>query len=170
MEIRLRTEADVPALLAALKATHEVDRYPVLPNHVSQQWLLEGDDGVAWVADLDGDVVGHVAVADDDRNRAALSVHRLFVAPKARGFGLASALLTTVETYAEVLGDDLYLEVVAHNTDAISLYERRGWQRYGSYTATWSAPDGTHPVIYLYGAPKNTRGASVEIGAGSPVE
>lgn len=170
MEIRLRTDADLPALLAALKATHEVDKYPVLPNHVTREWLLEGDDGMAWVAEDGGDVVGHIAIADTEEDPRSLSVHRLFVRPTARGRGVASALLKTVETYARVLGQDLFLEVVSHNTDAMRLYEARGWRRVSGYVATWTAPDGTHPDINLYASPHNDVSNIPDLGTGRPTE
>ena len=171
MEIRQRTDADLPALLVALAATHEVDRYPVLPNHVTAEWLLEGDDGTAWVAcEADGLVVGHIAVADAEEDPDALAVHRLFVLPDARGRGVASALLTAVETYARVLGLDLFLEVVSHNTDAIHLYESRGWRWVRQYTATWPGPDGTHPNIHLYASPNNDVMHFLDVGTGKPTE
>ncbi|HEY0247701.1 MAG TPA: GNAT family N-acetyltransferase [Gryllotalpicola sp.] len=170
MEIRLRTDADLPALLDALQATHEADQYPVLPTHVTSEWLLDGDDGMAWVAEEDDRVVGHVAVAEADEDPEALSVHRLFVRPDARSQGVASALLTTVETYARLLALDLFLEVVSHNTGAMHLYESRGWTRVGGYTAVWTAPDGTHPVISLYAAPNNDRTHVLDPGAGKPTE
>ena len=133
MEIRLRTGADLPALLDALQATHAVDKYPVLPNHVTKEWLLEGDDGMAWVAEDGGEVVGHIAVAETEEDPDSLSVHRLFVRPSARGHGVASSLLTTVETYSKILGQDLFLEVLSHNVDAMRLYESRGYRLIGRY-------------------------------------
>lgn len=170
VEIRQRVDADLPALIVALAATHEVDRYPVLPNHVSQEWLLEGGDDAAWVAQ-DGElVVGHIAVAETDEDPDSLSVHRLFVLPDARGRGVASALLTAAETYARVLKQDLFLEVVSHNTDAIHLYETRGWRWIRQYTATWAAPDGRHPNIHLYASPDNDAMHFLDLGAGKPTE
>jgi GNAT superfamily N-acetyltransferase len=170
VEIRLRTDADLSALLAALKATHEVDQYPVLPNHVTREWLLEGDDGMAWVAEDGDDVVGHIAIADSEEDPGSLSMHRLFVRPTARGRGVASALLTTVETYARLLGHDLFLEVVSHNIDAMRLYEKRGWRRVSGYVATWTAPDGTHPEINLYASPHNDLSHVPDLGAGRSEE
>lgn len=170
MEIRLRTDADLPSLLAALKATHQVDKYPVLPTHVSREWLLDGDDGMAWVAEDGAMVVGHIAVSETEEDPDSLSVHRLFVRPDARGHGVASALLTTVETYSRVLGQDLFLEVVSHNTDAMRLYESRGWRRVSGYTASWAAPDGTHPEINLYASPNNDLRHVPELGSGRPTE
>jgi GNAT superfamily N-acetyltransferase len=160
----------MPALLEALKATHDVDQYPVLPTHVTAEWLLDGDDGMAWVAEDAGRVIGHIAVAAADEDPDALSMHRLFVRPDARGRGVASALLTTVETFARLLGQDLFLEVVSHNTDAIHLYENRGWRRVGGYTALWKAPDASHPEINLYAAPANRAGSVLKVGAGKPTE
>jgi GNAT superfamily N-acetyltransferase len=160
----------MPALLAALKATHEVDKYPVLPNHVTREWLLEGDDGMAWVAEDGADVIGHVAVAETEEDPDSLSVHRLFVRPGARGHGVASALLTTVETYSRLLGQDLFLEVLSHNVDAIHLYESRGWFRAGGYTAVWADPDGNHAEINLFAAPHNDPAHVLRLGSGRPTE
>lgn len=160
----------MPALLAALKATHEVDKYPVLPNHVTREWLLDGDDGMAWVAEDGSEVVGHVAVAETEEDPYSLSVHRLFVRPGARGHGVASALLTTVETYSKLLRQDLFLEVLSHNVEAIRLYESRGWYRAGGYTAAWAGPDGAHPEINLYASPNNDRSHVLRLGAGRPTE
>ena len=170
MHIRLRTDADLPALLDALAATHEVDKYPVLPTHVTSEWLLDGDDGMAWVAEHGGEVVGHVAVAEADEDPEALSVHRLFVRPSARGQGVASTLLTTVGMYARALRQDLFLEVVSHNTEAMRLYESRAWRRVSGYVATWAAPDGTHPEIHLYASPYNDVAHVIDVGHGKPTE
>lgn len=168
----MRTDADLPALLVALAATHDVDKYPVLPTHVTSEWLLDGDgdDGMAWVAEHNGEVVGHVAVAEAEEDPDALSVHRLFVRPGARGHGVASSLLTTVETYSRLLDQDLFLEVVSHNVEAMRLYESRGWRRVSGYVATWAAPDGTHPEIHLYASPHNRASHVLDVGRGKPTE
>ena len=166
----MRTDADLPALLLALSATHEVDKYPVLPTHVTSEWLLDGDNGMAWVAEDGNEVVGHVAVAEADEDPDALSVHRLFVRPGARGRGVASSLLTTAETYAKILGQDLFLEVVSHNVEAMRLYESRGWRCVSGYTASWTTPDGTHPEINLYASPYNDAAHVLDVGSGKPTE
>jgi ribosomal-protein-alanine N-acetyltransferase len=147
LSIRPRTHGDLDALIPVLQESHLTDSYPVMSEHVSAAWLTEKGDP-AWVAELDGIVVGHAAVAGEHPN--PLELTRLFVASPARGFGAASALLDTVEKYAASVGRQLYLEVLEHNSAAMKLYERRGWRRTSSERVDWFGPDGPHPVVHRY--------------------
>lgn len=59
-------------------------------------------------------------------------IESLSVLPEYRGSGLGSELLERLETHLHDLGvDDLILGALAGNTDAVRLYERRG------YRPTW---------------------------------
>ena len=63
-------------------------------------------------------------------------VKRLFVAPHARGQGLARRLMRAVEDQARALGmTKLNLDTNAALTDAIALYRASGWQDTAPYTA-----------------------------------
>jgi len=54
----------------------------------------------------------------------------LFVAPEARRFGVAKALMQRARDWArENRADGLWLETAIDNTPAQSLYERLGWKR-----------------------------------------
>lgn len=150
--VRPRTDADAPALMAALAPVHEQDGYPLHAVHLTADWLYDGLDD-AWVAEVDGTVVGHVAVAADGQGR---HLTRFFVAVDARGTGAGSALLGTVESWADARGHLLVLDVVEHNTDAQALYEHRGWERTGAVTATWVSETGPWPQAFTYRRPPRT--------------
>ena len=56
-------------------------------------------------------------------------IESLSVLPQYRGSGLGSELLERLEKHLHELGvEDLILGALAGNTDAIRLYERRGYQ------------------------------------------
>jgi hypothetical protein len=98
--IRAKTEADATACLDLLLRVHERDGYPlhIGPEDVPE-FFLSGREVAAWVAELDGRIVGHVAlhwtpgyptlaVAQRAIGRPAedlLLVSRLFVASDLRG-------------------------------------------------------------------------------------
>ena len=56
-------------------------------------------------------------------------IESLSVLPQYRGSGLGSELLDRLEQHLRAVGaDDLILGALPGNTDAIRLYERRGYQ------------------------------------------
>ena len=62
-------------------------------------------------------------------------VKRLYVAPQARGQGLARRLMRSIEDQARVFGfTRLNLDTNAALTDAIALYRASGWQDTAPYT------------------------------------
>ncbi|MBW9214820.1 GNAT family N-acetyltransferase [Mumia sp. zg.B53] len=164
--VRPRDPRDVDALVAVLAVVHEHDRYPIVGAHVEPGWILE-PDGPAWVAELDGAVVGQVALqsgADPVAAEAlgvgpaeALTLARFFVDPAARGTGAARSLLDAVESYAREARRPLALEVVAHNEAARTLYAGRGWTPLGPYAARWFGDDG--PVFEAHRFVLPTAGA-----------
>jgi GNAT superfamily N-acetyltransferase len=148
--VRSRRAEDADALVAALAQVHERDAYPVRSSRVTQEWVYEGTD-VAWVAQLDGRVVGHVALVRVDD---AWELTRYFVAVDARGTGAGRALLDVAEAWADVDGVPMRLVVMQHNRDAQAAYERRGWQRDGSTTADFFLDgSGVAPVMLRYSRP-----------------
>jgi GNAT superfamily N-acetyltransferase len=140
--IRPRVDADLPALVALLARTHEVDGYPVWWPDGPERFVAPPYEEAAWVAEVDGEVVGHVArhratqdpgfplahAATEDR---LVSVGRLFTSPDHRGAGTARALLATA-----VEGDErAFLNVVADQA-AVTFYAHLGWQALGTTTIT----------------------------------
>lgn len=68
-------------------------------------------------------------------------VKRLWIAPQARGQGLARRLMHAIEDEARSLGySALILDTNEHLPEAIALYTHSGWQRVAAY----SPPPATH--------------------------
>lgn len=148
--IRPRVEGDLEALVPVLAESHRTDRYPVMAEHVSTAWLAEKGDP-AWVAELDGVAVGHAAVAGTPGE--PLELTRLVVSSNERGEGVATRLLDVVEQYAEAVGSPLFLDVLEYNSNAMRLYERRGWHATFSERVDWFGSDGPRPQMRRYVKP-----------------
>src|SRR5437868_2371962 len=103
VSVRRRQQADLPEAAAALVDVHRNDGYPVEGVEDPVAWLLSPDQIAAWVAELDGRIVGHVALSEPQPDDAAASVWaahadkgaeriavlgRLFVHSGARGHAL----------------------------------------------------------------------------------
>jgi ribosomal protein S18 acetylase RimI-like enzyme len=89
--------------------------------------LAERRVGGTTVATSGGAVVGFVTVAGDE-------VEEIYVAPVARGTGVAGALLVHAEAIVAERADVAWLAVVAGNTRARRFYERHGWHDAGPIT------------------------------------
>ncbi|OIV37526.1 hypothetical protein BIV57_10390 [Mangrovactinospora gilvigrisea] len=160
--VRPRTPADLPGCVAALAAVHEASRYPVAWPSDPTRWITTAATRHAWVAEAGGAVAGHAALTATSADLAAAaglpadelgSVARLFVAPAARGRGLAAALLDVCEAAARADGRRPVLEVESSAAAAIRLYERAGWRRVSTRAASWTAPTGSPAVMHAYLAP-----------------
>lgn len=91
-----------------------------------------------FIARLDGGIVGSAQLVRPPRNNEAqafaAALMHAFVAPYARGHGLATMLTTRVEEGARALGYHvLNLDVRETQEAAIRLYERLGYQRWGTH-------------------------------------
>jgi GNAT superfamily N-acetyltransferase len=155
--VRQRTPEDLDDCAALLRQVHERDHYPVRWPADPVDWLSPRDALVSWVATDDGQLLGHVMLAEADAAVAALTTLRpadllllrqLFVAPEARGRHVGSTLLAVATDEAVSRGRRPVLEVLSPNVDAIELYQRAGWTSVGTSTPHW-APEGTHAVVFL---------------------
>ncbi len=100
--------------------------------------LLLVPERALFLARLDGVIVGSAQLVRPPRNNeaqafAAQLMHS-FIAPYARGHGLARLLTEKVEEGARALGYQvLNLDVRETQTAAIRLYESLGYQRWGTH-------------------------------------
>jgi GNAT superfamily N-acetyltransferase len=135
--------SDVVRLIAALDADlderyaeddaagEEPDRefLNLLGEHVSPP------HGTVLLATLDGEAVGCGALRRHDEDTG--EVKRMYVAPSARGRGVARALLAALEAAGAELGyRRLVLETGMRQQEAMGLYESAGWtpiEPYGAY-------------------------------------
>jgi len=93
-----------------------------------------------FIARLDGEVVGSAQLVRPPRNNEAqgftAQLTHAFIAPYARGFGLARLLVRRVEERAASLGIRVInLDVRATQDTAITLFERLGYVRWGAHPA-----------------------------------
>ena len=93
-----------------------------------------------FTARLDGIIVGSAQLVRPPRNNEAqafaANLMHSFVAPYARGYGLARQMTRTVEDAARALGYQiLNLDVRETQAAAIRMYETLGFQRWGEHPA-----------------------------------
>lgn len=147
--VRERRDADLVRLVELLVEQQAVSSYPVrwpLPVPV-EEFLVRSYERRAWVAELDGAVVGHVSVGDPEE-----LVPRFAAATGATGFGMISVLFTglavrrrgvgallldTAVDWIRGQGEVPVLDVVPVHEAAVRLYLDRGWVEIGTERFAW---------------------------------
>lgn len=162
--IRPKTEADSAAVVALALEVHRRDGYPrYLPDDLRTFLSPDYEEG-AWVAELNGHIVGHVAVHDAAVDPTLLAAQRatglgaerlavlarLVVAPVARRRGLARALMATATQHAAERGRQrVILDVVQDADAAIRLYNALGWQRVDTLELTAASDHRLDLWVYV---------------------
>lgn len=171
--IRLRHDADLPPLGQALLEQQAASRYPhrhPLPM-AAEDFIVRRGELAAWVAEVDGVPVGHVAIStppdpdsvgagDADVIRAWTRAHGrthdalgevnvFFTATAARGTGAGHALLTTAVQALGERGLAPCLDVVPTSEAALRLYRRSGWREVGTARPGWLAADVDDVVVMV---------------------
>ncbi|WP_229877351.1 GNAT family N-acetyltransferase [Streptomyces bluensis] len=162
---RRRTVCDLEECVRVLEEVHQGDGYPVNWPERPGDWLSHASLLAAWVAELDGRLIGHVSLSrsregdlaarlwserNGVRRELATVVSRLFVAPQARGHGIGALLIGRAVEEAQRLGLHPVLDVVTSDTAAVALYERLGWELLATVEQQWS-PHQT-VAIHCYAA------------------
>ncbi|MDX3116429.1 MULTISPECIES: GNAT family N-acetyltransferase [Streptomyces] len=161
--VRPRRPADLDGCVAALALVHEHSGYPVDWPEQPAAWLTPAGLLAGWTADLDGRVVGHVALCAAEEGDAAATlwsarpdrpapavISRLYVSPDARGHGVGAALLERAVAAARGRGLHPVLDVVAADP-AAAFYERLGWHSLGTVVQQWGA--ARRVLLNCYAAP-----------------
>ncbi|HUA50858.1 MAG TPA: GNAT family N-acetyltransferase [Candidatus Sulfotelmatobacter sp.] len=127
------------------------------PRHVFENYwrgVLLVPERQLFVGRLDGVIGGAAQLVRPARNNeaqahaATLTGH--FVAPWARGHGLARGLTATVEEAARAAGFRvLNLDVRESQTPAIAMYEARGFVRWGTHPR-YALVDGAYVAGHFY--------------------
>jgi len=171
MHVRARTEADLGGCERIAEQVHGIDSYPVYLETDLRRFLVSSDAHQAWVAEIDGEVVGHVALhrsASDEVMSVASEatgrpierlavVARLLVSPAFRRRGIGRVLLDTAADAAVALGLWPVLDVVTRYRGAIDLYDKAGWARAGE--VRWHLPDGAPLDELVYIGPRPSPGS-----------
>jgi GNAT superfamily N-acetyltransferase len=165
VRIRRRREADLAECVRLAEVVHAQDNYPLrLPGNI-RAFLVSGDAMAAWVAEEDGEVVGHVALHPRSHSEVVhvaseatglpedhhAVIARLLVAPRARRQGVGRGLLDVAAAEARARGLRPVLDVVTAYHGAMRLYEQSGWTRAGQITFRF--PDGETVEEFVYLGP-----------------
>jgi DNA-binding MarR family transcriptional regulator/GNAT superfamily N-acetyltransferase len=130
--VRLAAANDdaVAILQEYYEAVHVVQR----DNPGSIQMIIDAPGSGIWLAYLEDKVVGCVVLRRLAAIPLASECKRLYVKPSARGNRIADKLLDAQEAFARSQGVKwIYLDSYDDLKTAISLYERRGYQRCERY-------------------------------------
>ncbi|WP_286958656.1 GNAT family N-acetyltransferase [Arsenicicoccus sp. UBA7492] len=145
--IRPRRDDDLDELARILVQVHELDGYPVEGVADPHAWLTLTNPLGAWVAELNGKPVGHVALTEpgshDDAPRMwseqtgtpterTAVLGRLFISPRARGLRLGRRLVGTAMDAATLANRVAVLDVMCKDRAAIRTYQAMGWKRLGA--------------------------------------
>ncbi len=108
-----------------------------------------------FIARLDGVICGTTQLiippANNEAQAHVLQMTTNFVAPWARGHGLAKMLLETVEEKARAEGYAVInLDVRKTMDRAIALYESMGYQKFGEHPLSVRSKGETIPSLYYY--------------------
>lgn len=170
LTIRPRTDADLPALGAALVEQQSASGYPhrdPLPI-APEDFITRAGTLATWTAEVDGRPAGHVAVlpvhdpeagGEPELTRLWMAGHGLpadrlgevgvyFTATWARGRGVGSALMRTA--LEDLAARDLApcLDVVPTGA-AVDIYRRTGWREVGSTRPSWLEDDAPDVVAMV---------------------
>ncbi|CAN1545178.1 WecD Histone acetyltransferase HPA2 and related acetyltransferases [Flavobacteriaceae bacterium] len=129
----VKTTSENPDFLSLIK-TFDVylwDRYPELKTNYWGNNIIELNRNVV-VIYLDEKPVACGCFKKYDKN--TIEIKRMFVAPEARGLGLAQRILQELEQWSLELGYSIsILETLYKQQEAISLYQKVGYEIVDNY-------------------------------------
>lgn len=131
----IRLRADMEAELAA--------RYDI-PDQETEKPTAETIDVFLVARDADGKATGCGALRLMSDGMA--EVKRMYVAPEARGTGVATGILRMLEAHAGRRGvHTVHLSTGTEQPDAIAFYDREGYERSEGY-----GPHKGHPMAVFF--------------------
>jgi putative acetyltransferase len=105
--------------------------YPAESNHLMDLNALCAPDVRFFVADVEGESVGCGAVK---QFAGYTEIKRVYVAPRARGLGIAMRIVEALEAATRAAGLSIMrLETGIYQPDAIALFEKAGFTRCSSF-------------------------------------
>ncbi|MGW3149343.1 GNAT family N-acetyltransferase [Streptomyces sp. NPDC001177] len=161
--IRPFEDADLASVASALIEVHSTDGYPVEGVDHPEAWLRSADVIAAWVGELDGSIVGHVAIMrphgegavslwmqqSGDREDQIAVLARLFVVKAARKHAVGERLMQAAMSYGSKHGLRLVLDVMTKDAAAMRLYERLGWREIGRAPHHYGSGQSIDAVLYV---------------------
>jgi putative acetyltransferase len=133
----VRIQVEDPASPAARDLIERLDKYltglyPAESNHLLPVESLRQPNVTFLTASVDGEVAGCGAFVNQGGEYA--EIKRMFVLPDFRGLKLGRRILEELESLARASGLELArLETGIHQSEALLLYEKAGYQRRGPF-------------------------------------
>ncbi|WP_306391718.1 GNAT family N-acetyltransferase [Telluria beijingensis] len=124
--IRLRALADAPDAFGSTLAAEEA----LAPETWAARLACSTTSGIdrALAAEANGMLVGLAWAKEDAADASIVNLFQMWVAPQARGHGVAAALLDEAVRWATERGAQaVQLGVTCTNVEALRLYERAGF-------------------------------------------
>lgn len=158
--IRNPEKSDARMMLDYLKETSEETRFLVRePEEITitmeEEYRFidnqnESEDSLMLLGFLDGEYAGNCALMRNSRSRFR---HRANVCialyQKYTGKGIGTAMLGKMIQIATDIGlEQLELEVVADNQRALSLYQKMGFEIFGTFPHNMKYKDGTYADMH----------------------
>ncbi|MGH9766461.1 MAG: GNAT family N-acetyltransferase [Blastocatellia bacterium] len=134
---QITVQIDDPASSEARELIEQLDGYltglyPAESNHLLPVEALRPPNVTFLVASVDGEVAGCGAFVNQGEDYA--EIKRMFVLPEFRGLKLGRRILEELEKHARASGLELArLETGVHQSEALLLYEKAGYQRRGPF-------------------------------------
>jgi GNAT superfamily N-acetyltransferase len=124
--LRLRSLADAPHAFCSSLATEEAWAHELWMARLTAAAVSRRDCPL--IAEASGTMIGLVWAKCDAEDAGIVNLFQMWVAPEARGHGLAAALLDEAVAWARSIGARLVqLGVVSSNPAVIPLYLRKGF-------------------------------------------
>ncbi|MCJ8282024.1 MAG: GNAT family N-acetyltransferase [Rivularia sp. ALOHA_DT_140] len=86
-------------------------------------------NGEFWVIEYQGEIVGTGAYYPIERGEDSVEIRKMYLLPKARGFGLGKFLLQQLEAAISCRGfKQIWIETASVLSEAVKLYESNGYK------------------------------------------
>lgn len=139
-QFRPASELDLDALVRIEERAYRTDR---LSRRSFRRWV--GSDHAALIVAENTDGVAAYALVLLHRGTRLARLYSIAVDPAYTGRGLGLALLQAAEDAALDAGRiDMRLEVRRDNANAIALYEKQGYRRFGEYADYYEDHEGAY--------------------------
>ncbi|MFN2329571.1 MAG: peptidase C39 family protein [Chromatocurvus sp.] len=139
-QFRPADERDLDALVRIEELAYRTDR---LSRRSFRRWV--GSDHAALIVAENTDGVAAYALVLLHRGTRLARLYSIAVDPASMGRGLGLALLQAAENAALDAGRiDMRLEVRRDNANAIALYEKQGYRRFGEYADYYEDHEGAY--------------------------
>jgi len=148
--IRKPTKSELPALAQLWYDGWQVAHAAYVPASLTAIRTL--DSFAVRLSDHFNDirVIGETGVPLGFCIIKGLEIYQIFVAPEAKGKGVAATLITDgLKRIGEAGHTSATLDVIAENTRAIAFYEKMGWQQKGVETIMLDTLTDPYPLPCL---------------------